>query len=244
MSRTLNEIMDDLSYGPLSNLSIGSSGDGSIPIAKQTQIVHLINRGLSKLHSRFNIYQRELYIRFQEGMNLYPLTVEAGESYVDPDPGSPSTKYIVDTVDNPFSADVIRILSVWRKSVEDPDTLVEIPINDSEADESAYTPASDIIQLPDVTSGEFYQIMYQASHPKLVAGFNSQIVYLPDNLYEALEYYVAYKVFSGMNGEEHRIKAADYYSEYQGVIQKSVDLDLVREVPVVTNTKLELRGFK
>ena len=244
MSRTLDEVIDDLSYGALSNLAIGNSGTGSIPPAQQAKITHHINRGLTKLHARFVIYQRELFIRIQEGVTLYPLITEAGEAYVDLDPANPSMKYIIDNVAAPFPADVIRVLECWKADPNTPDEIIEVPVNDSEAEESVHTPASDVIQILDGEAGDVYQFMYQADHYKLAPGLGSQIVYLPEYLYEPLEHYVAGKIFAAMNGEEHRARAADHMAAYQMAIQIAVDLDLVREVPVVTNTKLEMRGFK
>lgn len=244
MSRTLDEVIDDLSYGMLANLAIGNSGTGSIPLAQQAKITHHINRGLTKLHSRFVIYQRELFIRIQEGVTLYPLITEAGESHVDLDPTNPSMKYIIDNAAAPFPADVIRVLECWKTDPNDPDEIIEVPINDVEAKESVHTPATDVVQILDGEAGDIYQFMYQADHYKLTPGMGNQIIYLPEYLYEALEHYVAGRIFASMNGEEHRVRAADNMAAYQAAVQTAVDLDLIREVSTVTNTKLEMRGFK
>lgn len=244
MSRTLDEIIDDLSYGSLSNLAIGSSGKGSIPDADQARIVHHINRGLTKLHSRFVLYQRELYIRIQEDVHLYPLLRQAGESYHDHTTSNPPMRYIIDSAEAPFSEDVIRILGCWRPSKIDPTDLVEVPLNDENAEESVWTPATSTLQILDGKAGDIYHVMYQADHYRLRTGVGPQKVYLPEILYEALEHYVAYKIFGSMNGEEHTIKAQEHRNTYESVLLRAIDLDLVKAVSVSTNVKLELRGFK
>lgn len=244
MSRTLGNVLEDLSFGALSNLSIGDSGSGSIPESHRAKIVHHINRGLSKLHSRFVIYQRELYIRLVEGQSLYPLIKEAGLNYINADPSNLEAQYILDSKESPFSADVIRILEAWKVDPCDPEKLIEISINDSGADDSIFTPATDVVQILSGKAGDIYQLMYQADHYQLLDDDDGQIIYLPEYLYEALEHYVAYKVFSSMNGEEHRGRAMEHLMHYQNVLQTSVDLDLIREVSVTSHTKLEERGFK
>ena len=244
MSRTLDEVIEDLSYGSLSNLAIGNSGEGSIPLAKQNQITHLINRGLTKLHSRFVLYQRELFIRVLEGVSMYPLIVEASTSYVDLLGYAPSLKYIIDDEEAPFPADVIRILEAWKPHPCNNSEILQIGVNDPQADDSVFTPASDVIQISGGKAEDIYQFMYQANHYKLLPNVGQQIIYLPDALYEALEHYVAYKMFSAMNGEEHKINSAAHLASYNAVLQTNIDLDLVREVPVYTNRKLEDRGFK
>lgn len=244
MSRTLQHMIETLSYGHLANLAIGGSGTGEVPANKLKQIVHLLNQGLTELHSRFMLYQRELFIRVQEGRTLYTLIPQAGESYEDPPGASTFSKYIIDVPEAPFLGDVIRILECHAPKLDCPDQLEELAINDLEAPRSVFTPATDTIQITDGKAGDIFQFIYQAEHYQLEETSLNQVIYLPEYLYSALEDYVAWKVFSSMNGAEHRETAMAYLSSYQLALNSVVELDLISTTNIVTNTKLEQRGFK
>ena len=238
-------MIDDLSYGPLANLAIGSSGGGTIPFTQQNRIVHLINSCLSTLHSRFLLYQKELYIRYIDGRSLYPLTETHSDAYAATNPATAGESFIIDSPAAPFTDDFIQLLEAWGppNSLDPDGDLIELGINDLEADRSVFLPAPDILQIPDGTAGEVYQFMYQADHYKLVPGLGSQIVNLPEYLFGALEAWVAYKVYSSMNGEEHRARAMELFQTYELVCREGVTLGFLKNTPTNTNTKLEERGF-
>ena len=246
MSKVFGEVLRDLSFGPLANLSIGGEGSGVVDPAAEFRFVSLTNTALLDLHGKFQLYTREVMIRKLDGRTLYPLMTSHGDAYVDgSNPGNEPEKFIIDTVESPFQEDVLKIITAWGPPdpMFDPEEPVELPIDDEGCENSIYLPATDIIQIPFGEDGEVFSFTYQAKHPNIGIGDNNQPIYLPDNLYEALECYIAHKIFASMNGEEHTRRAADLLVRYEMICGKVTEKDLAQESTSTTHTKLEDRGF-
>lgn len=232
MTKTLEDVFRDLSYGPLSNLSIGMEGAGTIKLDKQDRLVSLVNQGLTRIYSRVMVAQKELKLRTLVGRALYTLRKEHAES-----DDTLADKFIRDSVDDPFTGDLIRILAVFDCEGE------EVPLNDSGAEGSVFTPKPDQLQLPHARGGETYYVLYQAAHPVLETGDPSQEIDLVEPLFEALEAFVAGKVLRSMNGAEHHAKGSELIGQFDTIIAEADSLDITKQSLATTTTKLEDRGF-
>lgn len=235
MARKLADIYADLSFGPLAEMAIGMKGTGAIRTDDEDRLVFLINAGLDELHSRFLLHEKELRIRVIEGNTLYPLD----PAYADT--GTGDTKFIVDDEAQPFVFDVVRLLVAFDPEGE------ELPINDYEDERSVFTPVQDVVQIPnelEAASGEVFSFLYQASHPKIGVGDNDQLVRLPIPLYQALNDYVASRIFMSMNGQEHRARGAELMASFEAACALAVENNTVAVSLNTTTSKLENRGFK
>ena len=232
MTKTLGAVFRDLSFGPLSNLSIGSEGIGTIAGVQQDRVVSLVNQGTRWLYARFIIYRKELFIETIEGRKKYPLKVEHADSVA-----GGGEKYIKDSSANPFTGDLLRILAVW-----DPEGH-ETPLNMLGEETSLRTPNPYTLLIPEFEPGTLYRVAYQAAPEPLLTTDEEQELYLPEPLYEALEAFVAHKVFRSMNGEEHRRQAIDQFNTFEGICNELINNDLAKESHNSGYTKLEDRGF-
>lgn len=231
----ISELLRQLSYGELSNLSLSNSGDGTILDARVPQLAIYANDGLAQLFSKFQLLQKGLIIELQAGRTIYPLTAEHAYT-VDP------TEYIIDTVADPFLGDVAKILEVWDEDAE------PIRINDKEDQWSVFTPQPHVLQVPYPTAGEPLNIVYQARHPVLVttgvvATITAQEIDIPFYLEGALRSWIAYRVFSNMNGQDNKIAGQEHFGMYQGICASVEAQDLVNQTVSTTNSRFDDRGF-
>lgn len=230
------ELFRQLSYGELSNLSISDSGSGLIVVDRQPQLVHYANDGLLSLHARFMLSEKDLLVEQVEHITNYHLVRKFTESA-----GSDvEWPYIKDLPEEPFEEDLIRILSVHRADG------YKFPLNDSDDYNSLFTPQPNILQVPTPRDGEPLSIVYQAGHYKLddrPGHILDQEIYLPIYLENALQLYVAHKVFSHMNGQENMIKSQEYLMAYEADCLGIEQRDLVNQTFHTSHRKLEQRGF-
>lgn len=235
----LRELMTQLSFGVLSNLAIGGEGSGVIPASQEQRLVRLIEQSLLALFGRFNLIEKDLYLRTSEVRTVYPLQVEHART----NPLIGVEKFILDTAFAPFTGDVLKILEV-----ADEDGRI-LPLNDAGDPCSVFTPSFDVVQVPQpgghgIARG--FTVVYQARHPRLVAvgeGALQQRLLVPDVLVPALEAHVAYQVISPMNGAEHAQKGAELLSRYEMICAEVESRDLATTSIIQTNSKFEDRGF-
>jgi hypothetical protein len=235
----LNELFRRLSYGELSNLSIGAEGVGMIKEDAQPRIINYANEALLRLHSRFLLRENILFFEQTEHLTYYYMLKRFARSQLT-DPPCPNTPhlYILDNEDEPFENDLIKVMQVI-----DEDSCV-IPLNDLENVDSIFTPQPNLIQIPKPVAGKVLAVEYQARHPELSLDDNGcSDIDLPYVLEGALTAFIAYKVYSHMNGPENGAKAAEYMAIYEGIVAEVTAQDTVSQSKATTTLKFYERGF-
>jgi len=191
---TLKDIFKDLSYGELQGLAIGNlipDDNESEPDPKSyKQIMSHINRALTKLYSRFLLSSKETYIEQSEAIAEYILDARYAQSNIN-SPIDIADRYIADSSAYPFEDDVLKIEQCY-------DELGNILfLNDPTEALSLFTPSFRSIQMPYPNDFNVVAVQYRASHPKLLYTPDEDaediLVAVPESLYEALLYYVAYR---------------------------------------------------
>ena len=112
---TLDDLFRSLSYGELSNLSMSGEGSGTIVEPKHGQVIQATNDALKDMFSRLVLRESELVIRTHDFKNLYYLRKEHAMS----DPTVGPLKYILDTPDDPFTGDLVKVLRVSNEIGEE-----------------------------------------------------------------------------------------------------------------------------
>lgn len=231
---TLDDLYTDLSYGELSNLSMSGDNGGSIQEESQPKIVRAANEALVRLYSRFILKENDVLIELESHITNYHLVERFSKTQGDEDE---TYRYILDTSNEPFKADVLKILQVFG------DHGVEVPLNDGESFNSVFTPQHNVLQVPRPLQGRSLSILYQAAHEKLTDGDNSQEIILPDVLHGALRAFIAYKVYSQINTQEATAKAQEHLNQFEAVCTEAIEKDLVNTSVSQTNSKFHKRGF-
>jgi len=233
------ELFRQLSYGELSNLSISDSGSGLIIEEKHPQLIHYINDGLLALHTKFILSEKTLMVEQVAHITNYHMR----RRYTETSGSDVDWPYIKDLPDEPFNEDLIKILEVYRADG------MKFPLNDTADPCSLFTPQPNILQIPYPVAGVEIAIVYQAHHPKLDDRIDGpdmlvdQLIEIPIYLENALQLFVAGKVFSHMNGQENIMKSQEYQMGYEADCANVEKNDLVNQTTSISHHKLEQRGF-
>lgn len=230
----LKELTERLALGELKNTSAIDDADPSqLKEQHRLMVTNHLNIGLTNLYSKFILLEKELLLRTQIPITHYYLRKEFARSNSTVVP----YKYIDDTVCGEYTEDLIKVLKVYNEMGE------ELYVDDDEQHESIFTPQYDCLQITGVHLGSMFSVIYQARHPVMKGTNPCQEIKLPFFFEEAIQAFVASKVLSHMNGQEHSAKGQEYMALYNGICAEAEMRDMVRNSVTTTNTKLEKRGF-
>lgn len=231
----VNELFRRLSFGELSNLSIGSEGAGSINEDGRAKIISYANEGLLRLYSRYVLKESNLLLQLSDFITNYHLTARYAQSNANPLQGD--TLYIVDNLLEPFPDDVIKVLEVTNAIGQ------RLPLNDIDNALSLFTPQPTMLQMTYPQEGQVLSVVYQAQHDQLAYDDFDARIHLPRVLEGALTAFVAHKVFLHMNGQDNSAKSAEHLAIFEGICQDVVDKDLVNSSSSSSGAKFHDRGF-
>ena len=229
----LKDLLSRLSFAELSNLSLGNEGQGTIKKEDIPKLVTYVNDGLVRIYSRFVLCTKQLLIEQVQHITNYHLITKYAQSAGADVPWP----YIKDVPGNIFTGDVIRILEVHDIMGR------EYVLNDKDDPTSLFTPAPQILQVPHPKAGKGLAVLYQARHDYIENDDLEQEIVIPFVLEGALQAFVAYKVFSHMNGQENQVKSQEHLNTYDGICTDVEERDLVNVTFATSHHKLENRGF-
>lgn len=207
----LSEVFTYLAQGELRNLTLGGDGNGIIPEKHYPTIIGHINLALTELHTRFPLKERELMVQQFDELEFYKLSSEYSVSS-----GTADTLYIIDTVANPFTNDIIRLETAFNEIGE------EVPLNDYTDNRSIFTPAYDFVQIPEPVGTNTTVFIYRANHTMIPLDTTDPTtvqVDIPYTFLEALMFYVAYRAYSNKSGNEGQAMSSTYKIKYESACE-------------------------
>ena len=229
----IQEFLDNLCLGELSNLYLGEQGQVELSPLRRRKLIAYTNQGLKALCSRFQLVQKELIIRAKDRVSLYPLRPEHSMTN-----GTANLKFIDDRMCDAFKGGVIKILGVFNEMG------MEFPINDHQRNDSLFTPTFDTLQITHPVEDQGYSVIYQALHPLIVdEDCGCQDFNLPPMLEEALMAFVAGKVYGHMNGEANKAVSQGHMATFEAKCLEAGTLDMSAESAVDSHNKAETKGF-
>lgn len=232
----VEDFFNRLSLQELSNLALGTSGDGAIEPGKEPKMLGYLNEAMLRLHSRFVLAERSVMLLQVGHITNYHFKKEYAES-------AGSTKpylYIKDSLAEPFEEDVIKVLSV---SDEYGRTR---PLNELGNRLSVFTPRQEMLQVPYPDDNSLLSVNYQArAIPLKLKGDDllKQEFDIPFALEGALAAYIAHLVYNHMNGQENQLNSASFERKYEMICGEVEALDLINATSLAQKEKFDERGF-
>ncbi len=239
---TLLDIFKDLTYGELASLKIGEMIPGEYQSepdpTRYEQIITHVNLGLTEIYKRFFLLSREIYVELHQEISTYMLhskySLENTESAI-----ATSERYIIDTAEEPFLDDVLKIEEVYDE------VGVKLPMNDVEEALSIFTPSYRTFQVPFPNDDITYAVQYRANHPKIIYAREMDPslidVAIPNSLHEALLYYIASRAFSSLGGDSG-VEGNDYFQRFENSCNKVEEYGLEVQTEQ-TNWRFDTRGW-
>jgi len=185
----------------------------------EKRVISILNLALIEVYGKFNILQEEQIITIVPGQTRYHLQ------------------------DNSQ-----RVLQVyWRNlninSTPGEDAFVEVPLNDINCDESVFTPQPYVLHIPNPENGRIYSVMHSVTPPYLTpANIDTVDFIVPPQYLEPVLHYAAYRAYKSMNGD-NKTEISSHLQLYVQSCDEVYRKGMVN-YSVLTNTKLEDRGFK
>lgn len=204
------EIVDDLQYGELS--AHGMFFD-VLTDKNKAKLISSINMGLTALYSRFPLLTKELTIIQKAWLTQYRISSEFAKT-------NPDAKivYILDTPNDPYRDDLIRIEAVYNEIGE------SLMLNNTTECKVALTPSMDILEVPNPVEGDALFVIYKANHPK-VLDMDTPIL-LPSHLVPALLAYSASRVYSGSSSQDQAQLAVSLMQKYEMLCNQSLEFGI------------------
>ncbi len=219
----LSEFFEQLTYGELSNLSIGGKTIGNIEPEDYPAVIAHTNMALTALHKVFPLVCKEVIIQMDPTINVYHLhkdyAVNAGADSDKP------IKYILDTAADPFQNTLLQIDRVVDENGK------KLFLRENTEPTSLFTPSFNKLQVPNPTNSVL-GVTYRATHPKLpTKNITPEEVELeiPESLLEPLLYYVASRAFMGTPPMDGVDRSSQYFGRYQASINRIKDNGLVMD---------------
>jgi len=236
---TLQDVFDWLRYGELAQSSLYDSETGLLTDGNAPKIISHVVLGLRDLHTKFPLKERELTIQQYDYITKYYLKKEYAETNPDPTPtGHP--KYIIDSRFNPFTGDVLRIDQVF-------DELgTEMPINEPSSIFSVFTPAYNILQIPRSVSTNAIFVTYRADHTEIpldTTDFASVAIDIPETHFQALLFYVAWRTFASIAGQDSSPVSAEYQMKYMNEVSQIIQHNLSLEYTSQFRLDIKIAGW-
>lgn len=232
----LNTLFEQLAYGELSQHRIGK--EGLIDPSDYPNLISHINHGLTKLHSKFPLQHKELLLLQFKHITRYKLDTKYSISSND---SSVDYKYILDTDDEPFMDDVIRIESIYDSQG------CNVPLNDEYAKNSWFTPNPDTIQIPYPVDGNLASIIYRANHVKIpldTVDPENVDIEIPSVLEGALAAHVASRVYVSLGNATSAQLSAYYRAIYTDEVSQVERFNLLQSSEGSTDIKFIMGGWK
>lgn len=238
---TLQKIFDDLAYGELSQVNLsGKNSDcecGEFDKKAEKTIISHLNMALVDLYTRFPLREREVTIQLYPEIVTYILDSKYAVSNEESDE---PVKYIEDSKFLPFTDDVIRIERCYDEGG------VYLHINDEMREYSVFTPTYNSIQVPYPEEGYAMFVIYRAKHSIIPFTYDdaSKVnIDLPPYLYEALLYYIAYRVHKARSNQEAQLESSRLYQMYEKVCGDVERRNLTNNGITSSNARLDINGW-
>lgn len=228
----LSEIFSQLTFGELSQISLGGGEAGEIKEDNYESVLVHVNLGLTALYKRFPLKEGRILVALQANRYTYALTRAYAESNTR---SLELVKYIQDA-GNPFMDDIHKIERVYSS------TGKEFGLNDEADPYAISTPSASVLRvpasvvaqsgdLPDGLKTSTLEVVYRANHPIIRqsdVGFDplTYDVELPYTHLEPLLLFVASRVNNPIGMVNEFNAGNNYAAKYEKACQDLETMNL------------------
>lgn len=231
----LQDFFQTLSFGELSNLSIGGEGSGVVPAGQHDKLSSLTNAALREISTRMPY--KVGYVKFR--------TTAAQASYT----LVPGAAFLLEDTPGDFTDVVSKIVSVSRIDNDSTyeDEGYDLYLNERNGavlNRHLRVLGQDTVVFAEPTEGADYLVEYRAV-PKMLTlpTVLTEKIDIPVVLYSALTFLVASKVYGQMNGDSTTLRSRELMASYGQEISLIEEDDLLNDSEVDNFDLLRSRGY-
>lgn len=232
----LQEVFNQLTYGELSQLSIGGGEAGVIDPSNYNRVLAHINLGLTALYKRFNLKQGRITVELDPARTEYPLNNRFAVSNRN---SKEVNRYIKDTSAVPFKGDILKVERVLAESgfefnlnmVDDKLAMATPTASVLRVPQAILVPPDD---LPQEMRTSTLEITYRANHPLMVIDLEDMDaddvaaieLELPDTHLEPLLLFVAARAHTPLGMQQEGGAGNNWFQKYEMACQEIEDRGL------------------
>jgi len=232
----LGEIMTRLALVELKNLSIAE--DGSITEGGRAEVVSAINESLARLYTRFNFKEKTLLIEQVMNVTEYKMLPKYAFSKRGVEDTSVLHHYIMDSTEEPYTGDLIKILSVWNHKGQ------ELKLNDISNSYGVFTPYPDVLLIQRPVQDEVLSLTYQALPDEIPLDSVDDFEFdLPRILKGTLAAHVGHQIYTALGTQEAIAKGQLLLNTYETQCIEAQLNDSLNTGVTGTGIKFHQRGF-
>lgn len=231
----LAEVFSQLAHGELSPFNMGGSEDIGIQPVDYHKVIPHINLTLNVLFTRFSLRRQEVVVQQFDEIQRYFLNSDYAQT------NSQSTaykKYIMDSVYQPFTDNVLKIEKVINEDGQ------ELYTNDTGEYWSVTIPEYNVVQVPYPEKENQMIVTYRASHdPIKLANLdpNTQNVDISPAMLEPFLFYIAARLHSNTTAEDLE-KSSVFMNKYEMACSRIEDVGIPQK-DATKNDRLESLGW-
>lgn len=215
---TVKDVIEYVRYSELANCGIIRnlySEDKKEVENAQKAIISYINLGLIELYKRFNLRTEEIIITMEESKTIYTLDEKNGP--------------------------INSIIGIYDEQGN------EYVLNSENDALSILTPSYNTIQVPNPSKDDVLYVIYNSAPDPIIWEDKPEtldkVIPIPPVLYEPLFKYIGYRGCTGV-GKDTQIDIQAYYNAFLQSCETVKMLGVIpTDDPLVSGTKLELKGF-
>ncbi len=184
----------------------------------EEQVIGFMNLALIEVYAKFAILQEEQIITITAGKTRYRLQDNSQKVL---------QVFMRDTKKNPLLGN---------------DAYMEVGVNDTNDDESVFTPQPYVLHVPNPEEGRTYSIMQIVTPPYITKANIDKVDFIvPPQYLSAITSYAAYRAYKSMNGDEQS-EIGSHYRAYMHACNEILKQGL-NNYSILTKMKLMERGF-
>ena len=201
------------------------------------KVISYVNLALTNLYERFNIKLGDSYILMLPGVSEYHL--DSKYAVANPN-GHPSVRYILDSTENPYKDNALKIIEAFTEIGE------PLPINDRTEEKSIFTPSQLSVQIPWKNDGDVINIVYRAAPGVIRLSEYDDIgdieVDIPRTYLEPLLYFIAHRHFASVGGKSGTPTSQGYYQKFLARVQE-IELNGIQNKDNSASTDFQRGGW-
>lgn len=232
--------LKDLCLIELSDLVYVEPESGTAPAeypseALRSKLLSPVNSALRQMYIETKVFQKELVLRTNANVTRYFLTTEHAMSSV-----APVEKYIIDTVQNPYTGDLARV-----DEVEDENHRLVFSAHENIIGGFVRMPRWDCLTFSVPADNKEYLVRYRASAPVMTQNQDDKQINLdlPPGYVDLLRLQVAERVYGAQKTQESIAKAGQYRAEAKELEARLKLADTAQEDHYDFDKRLAQKGF-
>jgi len=230
----LVELLDFLRYSDIRSFNLTQDKSYELKEEAYPVIGACLNRAIRKIHTDFNLRQREVIIQVRQEIDRYYL--RSHHAITNDDPGY--AKYLIDTRELPFRDDLVQVLRVRDEYGRD------YTINTIGSPHNVMLPEYDCIEVPVDETEPALSVIYQAHCGYIDVTQKNQEIYIPTYVEEAVQLYLMYLIANTQANQVDQQKAQFLLMRYKDEIIELKNTGIVYSPTQYITTQFEEKGWK